>query len=57
MIMDLESVLRGILLADCGSEIAAFLERTNVGTLSVTAADFADAIEVAVAGSCSGKSA
>jgi lipoate-protein ligase A len=51
VIMDLESVLRSILLTDCAAEIAAFLERTNMGTLSVNAADFAAAIEAAVAGS------
>ncbi len=49
VVMDLESVLRGVLLADSAAEIDTFLERTNVGTLSVTAADFADAIEIAVA--------
>lgn len=51
VVMDLESVLRGIRLADSAAEIDAFLERTNVGTLSVTAADFSDAIEIAVTGS------
>ena len=49
VIMDLESVLRGVLLRDCAAEIAAFLERTNVGTLSVAARDFAAAITAAVA--------
>lgn len=49
VVMDLEAVLRGVLLDDCADEIAAFLERTNVGTLSVTARDFADAISAAVA--------
>lgn len=49
VIMDLESVLRGVLVPDCADEIAAFLERANVGTLSVAASDFAAAISAATA--------
>ncbi len=48
VIMDLESVLRGVLLNDCAAEITGFLERANVGMLSVTASDFAAAISAAV---------
>lgn len=49
VIMDLESVLRGVPLTDCAAEIATFLDRASVGTLSVTAHDFAVAISAAAA--------
>ncbi|HSG95670.1 MAG TPA: hypothetical protein VLA28_09115, partial [Afifellaceae bacterium] len=49
VVLDLEAHLRGRPAADCRSEVTDFFERADVGLLSIAPADFAVAIENAVA--------
>ena len=47
-IFDLESCLRGVAVEDVGAAIERFFARANVGTLSVSPADFRGAVEAAI---------
>ena len=48
-VFDLESALRGVMAADVHTALEDFFAHANVGLLSVTPADFAAAIERAIA--------
>jgi lipoate---protein ligase len=46
---DLESALRGTPVADAGAAVARFFAQAHVGLLSAAPADFARAVDAAVA--------
>jgi hypothetical protein len=47
-VFDLEAVLRGVAVGEVGAAIERFFARADVGTLSVSPADFRDAVEAAI---------